>query len=106
MLNRLKALTLLSECTGEEIWSVAYCEQSGVPAPWIEELTDCFESGFRFDRDTIYENNQVVNQYEGIHDLRLAYKLAEYIGVNIARATASALGRRAEVQALKEAVDE
>jgi len=106
MLNRLKALSILSECTGHEIWSVAHCQQRGVPAAWIDELSDCFESGFRFDRETIYEKDQAINQYEGVHDLALAYKLAEYLGVDTARVTYSALGRSAEVQALKEAIDE
>lgn len=106
MLNRLKALSMLSECTGDEIWSVAYCEQRGVPRPWIQELSDCLESGFRFDRETIYENNHVVNQYHGVRDVDLARKLAEYLGVDTASVTATALGRAAEVQALKEAIDE
>ena len=97
---------MLSECTGDEIWSVAYCEQRGVPKSWIEELADCLESGFRFDRETIYENNQVVNQYHGVTDRDLAYKLAEFLGVDAQRVTTSALGRIAEVNALKEAIDE
>ena len=39
-------------------------------------------------------------------DLLLAYKLAEYLGVDTARVTATTLSRSAQVQALKEAVDE
>ena len=102
----MKALSLLAECRGDEIWSIAYCAKRGVPNVWVEELADCFESGFRFDRDTIYENEQVVNQYEGVHDLQLAYKLAEYLGIDVARVTSTSLNREAEVRALKEAVDE
>ena len=105
-MNRLKALALLSECTGRDIWSVAYCRERQVPEAWIAELTDCFESGFRSDRQTIYHEEQVVNQYEGIHDRDLACKLADSVGVDVQRAIATALGPEAEVRALQEAVDE
>jgi hypothetical protein len=105
-MNRMKALSLLSECNGRDIWSIEYCRQRQVPAAWIAELRDCFESGFRTDRQTIYYDEQVVNQYEGVRDLDLAYKLAAEVGVDVQRATATSLGAEAEVQALKEAVDE
>ena len=48
----------------------------------------------------------MVNQYEGVLDLHLAYKLAEYIGIDWQRETATALGRAAEVKALQDALDE
>ena len=104
--TQLKALMLLNECHGDEIWSAAYCQQRGVPAAWVEELADCYESGFRFDRDTIYVENRPVNQYFGVRDRDLAFKLAEFLGVDTARATGLALGRTAEVRALQEKVDE
>ena len=105
-MNRLTALTLLGECTGDEIWSVEYCGQAGVPEVWIDELNDCFESGFRFDRDTIYYENRTVHQFHGVRDVDLAFRLAEYLGVDTARVTANALGRTAEVLALQDAIDE
>ena len=105
-MNRIKALALLSECTGRDIWSLEYCRERRVPEEWIAELTDCFESGFRSDRQTIYHEERVVNQYEGIHDRDLAMKLAAVIGVDVQGAIATALGPEAEVRAVKEAVDE
>ncbi len=76
MLPRLTALALLSECTGRDIWSVAYCQTKRIPQDWIEELVDCFESGFRTDRQTIYHQDQVVGQFEGVRDVDLARKLS------------------------------
>lgn len=106
MLTRIKALMLLAECRGDEIWSVELCQQKGIPAAWVDELADAFESGFDRDRDIIYENRRATNQYHGVSDLHLAYKLAAYLGVDVERAAATALGREAEVRALREAVDE
>lgn len=106
MLDRLKASMLLHECTGREIWPVELCRQKGIPENWIEELCDAYESGFLSDRETIYFEEQAVNQFEGIHDLQLAYKLGEYLGVDTQRVTALALGWPAEVRAIREAVEE
>ncbi len=106
MLSRIKARILLAECRGNEIWSEPLCRKKGVPDAWIEELADCFESGFRNDRDTIYDKEQVTNQYQGLRDLDLAHRLADFLGVDTKRVTAWALGREAEVKALQEAVDE
>lgn len=106
LLNRIKALALLTECRGDEIWSVPYCEEAGVPQPWIEQLSDAFESGFKFDRDTIYVGGEVVNQYYGVSDRDIAFKLAEFLGLDPYEATAMALGRTAEVRAIKEAIAE
>jgi len=106
MLLRIKARVLLSECQGDEIWSERLCRQKGVPETWIEELADAFESGFRSDRETIYENEQVKNQFHGVRDLHLAHKLAEFLGVDSKKVTEFTLGREAEVRALQEAVDE
>jgi len=106
MLSRLKARMLLAECRGDEIWSPATCRQRGVPEAWIEELTDTFESGFRSDRMTIYEDGKVTNQYHGVRDVELAHKLADFLGVDSKRVTEMVLGREAEVRALQEAVEE
>ena len=97
---------LLSECRGDEIWAPETCREKGVPDAWIEELADTFESGFKTDRETIYDEGGLTNQYHGVRDLHLAYKLAEFLGVDSARVTELSLGREAEVRALQEAVDE
>ena len=97
---------LLSACRGDEIWSRQTCREQGVPDAWVEELADTFESGFRSDRETIYEEGRVTNQYHGVRDLDLAYKLADFLGVDVKSATELSLGRTAEVRALQEAVDE
>lgn len=106
MLTRLKARILLAQCRGNEIWSSDTCRQQGVPSSWIEELADSFESGFNSDQDTIYVGEQITNQYHGVRDLDIAYRLAEFLGVDANLATEYALGAIAEVRALQEAVDE
>ena len=102
----MKALSLLAACRGDEIWPVDHCREQGVPETWIEELADCYESGFRLNSQTIYYEEKAVSQYHGVTDRDLAYKLSEFLGVDTQRATRSALGRIAEVNALKEAIDE
>ena len=104
MLNRLKALTLLSECTGDDIWSIEHCRARGVPEAWIEELADCYESGFRSDSQTIYVEQRVVNQYQGIRDIDLAIKLGEYLGVPVADLQAVSATRARLVSAIRDAV--
>ena len=106
MLSRLKAIMLLHQCTGVDIWSLEICRRQGVPESWIQELADCFESGFDQDAETIYYGPQVVNQYEGVHDLHLARRLAAHLGIDVTRVTAMALSRESEVRALREAADE
>ena len=106
MLSRLKARALLAACRGNEIWSADTCRQQSVPSIWIEELADTFESGFNSDRETIYIGDDVTNQYHGVRDLDLAYKLAEFLGVDANRTTELALGAHAEVRALQEAAEE
>jgi len=105
-MTRLQALQLLTQCVGDEIWSVELCRSQGVPDDWIEDLADCYESGFRSNRETIYYDNQMINQYHGIRDLDLAYRLANFLGVETERVTQSVLGPRSEVRALQEAVEE
>ena len=105
-LTRLQALMLLEQCTGVDIWSEDTCRRAGVPDEWFAELADCYESGFRQDDETIYYGDDVVNQYHGVHDLLLARKIATMFGVDVQRIAATAWSRQAEVQQLKEAVDE
>ncbi len=104
MFNRLKALTLLSECTGDDIWSVDHCRERGVPESWIEELADCYESGFRRDDQTIYVENRVVNQYMGLRDVDLAIKLGEYLGVNVAPLIDASASRARLVSEIRDAM--
>lgn len=106
MFNRLKALTLLSECTGDDIWSVDHCRLRGLPEAWIEELMDCFESGFRSHNLTIYLDRRAINQYHGIRDVDLAVKLGEYLGVNVPPLQATSASRARLVRAIREAVEE
>lgn len=113
-LDPVRAQLLLLKCTGNEIWSVEECRQQGIPQNWIDELADAYESGFDRDAHTIYVQQQPgvpmterpTNQYYGVMDLHLAYKLAEFVGIDSAVATRTAFGRVAEVRALQEALDE
>ncbi len=113
-LDPITAELLLQKCSGDEIWSLDKCRSLGIPESWIDELSDTFESGFDHDRNTIYvpisesepDKLRKTNQFHGVSDLQLAYRLAEFLGVDTAEATATAFGRTAEVRALTEAVDE
>lgn len=105
-LTETTAELILLKCTGDEIWDVETCQRLGVPESWIEELLDCFESGFDSDRNTIYHQEKMVNQYKGVLDLHLAYRLAEFLGIDWQRVTSMALNRRGEVEAIKAELDE
>jgi len=106
VLNRLSAQMLLAECNGRDIWPVELCREKGIPEAWIEELAAASESGFNSPLQTIYVGDQLVNQFYGVQDLHLAYKLGEYLGVDTQHVTALALGRSAQVTAIKQAVEE
>lgn len=106
LLDRLKARMLLSECTGRDIWPIELCREKGIPESWIDELADCFESGFDSDLQTIYLDDARVNQFHGIQDLHLAHKLGGFLGVDTLSVTSLTFGRLAEVRAIQEAVDE
>ncbi len=105
-LDPTTAQLLLLKCTGDEIWDENRCRQEGIPEIWIEELATNFESGFDTDRNTIYVEEKLVNQYRGILDLHLAYKLAEFLGIDWKRATFSSISRRGEVLAIQAELDE
>ena len=106
MLSRLKTRLLLEECTGVDIWPVDLCREKGIPESWIEELADCFESGVNSDRETIYYGDRLVGQFHGIHDLQLAFKLGEALGIDPQQASSRSLTREGKVQAIKEAADD
>ena len=106
MIARHRALALLSECNGEQIWPLDHCRDRSIPEPWIDELSDAFESSFEHDRDTIYFNEKKVNQFHGIRDVDLAAKLGESLGIDVGRLQTQSLGRAALVAAIKDAVME
>lgn len=105
-IDSVAAQMLLLKCKGDEIWDVETCLSAGIPQPWIDELLERFESGFDSDRNSIYVDGKLVNQYEGVSDLHIAYKLAEFIGIDWERATASAISRCGQVDAIKAELDE
>ena len=106
MLPRHIALSLLDECTGNDIWPVQHCRHQGVPESWIEELADAWESNPQADRDAIYFDGQATNQVHGVRDVDLALKLGTELGVDVNHVTAVAISRPAIVLAIKEAVEE
>ena len=105
-MDPISAQMLLLKCRGDEIWDDEACRAARIPQAWIEEMKDRFESGFDADRNSIYVDGKLVNQYEGVSDLHLAYKLAEYLGIDWQRATAHAISRMAQVDAIKAEIDE
>ncbi len=101
---RHRLLALLAECTGDDIWSVPHCRERRVPEAWIEELADAHESGFRSNRQTIYTDRGVTNQYHGIRDVDLAIRLARSLGITVDRSAIDRFGRTRLVQEIKDAV--
>ncbi len=104
--DRLRALRLLSECTGDDIWSLEHCSAHGVPPIWMDELADCFESNFERDSDTIYLEQRPTNQYHGIRDVDLALRLGEYLGINVDSLKSTSLTRAELVRNIRHAVEE
>jgi hypothetical protein len=82
MFDRYSAELLLTRCRGDEVWSLDHAREMGVPESWISELSDCYESGFDSNQNTLYTDSGLVNQYHGIADLNVAYRAAEYLGIN------------------------
>lgn len=105
-MNRLQALVLLQECTGDDIWSVEHCLQRGLPQSWIDDLADCFESNFDQDLQTIYVDDRPTNQYHGLRDIDIARKLSEVLRLPFDDLASTATSRRALVKALQEAAEE
>ncbi|MFK7736700.1 MAG: hypothetical protein AB8B50_11755 [Pirellulaceae bacterium] len=105
-MDPLLALQLLAECTGDDIWSLEYCRARKVPELWIDELSDCYESSFEDDRQTIYVERQRTNQYEGIRDVDLALKLGEFLGVETSELSELSLSRVDLVRSIQEAAEE
>ncbi len=104
MLPRHRALSLLTECTGDEIWSVAHCQARRIPEPLIQQLADAYESSFDRDSETIYTDSGITNQYHGIRDIDLAIWIADSMGIQIDQHALARLGRARLVQAIKDAI--
>jgi hypothetical protein len=105
-MNRLKALMLLQECTGDDIWSLEHCRLRDLPQGWIDEMMDNFESGFDSDSQTIYVQNRTTNQYRGVRDFDLAQRLGRLLGLPVDNLLSTAASRRRFVQALQDAAEE
>ena len=105
-MNQISAQMLLLKCQGDEIWPEDICRDAGIPQAWIDELIEQYESGFDTDHNTIYKDGQLLNQFRGVSDLLLAYKLADYLGIDWQRETGHIVSRSGKVSALKEALDE
>lgn len=106
MISRLRALQLLDECTGVDIWPVEYCREVGLPEPWIEELADAFESGFESQWHTIYYQDRPVNQFHGVHDLAIAGKIGRMLGIDVDALVSMYPSWDDRVRAIREAVEE
>ncbi len=104
--NRSQALKLLTECTGDDIWSVEYCRKRQIPEDWIGELQDAYESGFESKDQTIYYRNEVVNQFEGIRDVDLACKIGHLLKVNVSRIVEQQNSRVGVVREIREAIED
>lgn len=103
------ALSLLDECTGDDLWSVEHCQSRGVPADWVDELADAYETSYRISSETIYvsddqKGRRVVNQYYGVRDIDLAKRIGLELGLDINQIEAVALSRQTTVRMIKEAV--
>lgn len=104
MIRRDRALAILDECTGDEIWSVEHCRLRGVPEAWVEELADALESGWDDDRQTIYLGDRPTNQYHGVRDVDLAKLAGAGLGVQVEWIADRAWDRRDLVRRIKQAV--
>ncbi|TWU03814.1 hypothetical protein [Neorhodopirellula pilleata] len=103
------ALSLLDECTGDDLWSIEHCQLRRVPPQWIDELADAYESSFRISSQTIYvadeqHGRRAVNQYYGVRDVDLAKRIGRELGLDVDQLEAVALSRQAVVRMIKEAI--
>lgn len=104
MLPRHRVLALLTECTGDDIWSLEHCRDRALPDAWITRLTDTYESGFQSRDETIFTDEGLTNQYRGVRDVDLAICLAHELGIQVGPNDLARLGRARLVQAIKDAV--
>jgi hypothetical protein len=97
---------LLSECTGDDIWSLEYCRKSRIPSDWIDELQDAYESGFSYPHQVIFYRNEMVHQFEGIRDVDLACKIGQMLRVDVSRIVQHQSSRAGVVRAIREAIED
>ena len=105
-MNRSLALKLLSECTGDDIWSIDYCHKSLIPDSWILELQDAYECGFSCPSQLIFYRGEAVNQFEGVRDVDLACKIGQLLNVNVSRIVEQQFSRAGVVRAINEAIED
>ena len=105
-MNRSHLLSLLSECTGDDIWSTEYCRQVRVPEAWIADCVDAYESGFDRNSNTIYYRERVVNQFEGVRDVDIACMIAQSLGVPVKRLIETSYSRADLVRKIRETIEE
>lgn len=105
-----RALALLDECNGDDLWSIDHCQLRRVPPAWIDELADAFETSYRYRDQSISvpgpAGRRVVNQYHGVRDVDLAIKLGRQLGIDVEAIQSSSLTRQSLVSNIKEAVFE
>lgn len=105
-LPRHRALAILDECTGDHIWSPEHCQLRGVPAQWMQRLSDAYESGFNIHLETISTDQGVTNQYHGVRDIDLAVQAGRALGVNVDSILSRYPSRVSIVAAIKQAVSD
>lgn len=105
-MNRDHLLNLLSQCTGDEIWSLEYCRQFRVPEAWISECMDAYESGFDRNSNTIYYLDRIVNQFEGVRDVDIACMIAKQLGMNPQRLIETSFSRTDLVNKIRDTIEE
>lgn len=106
MMSRAQALSLLSLCDGDEIWSIEDCRKHRIPEAWVRELADAFESNPAIDAETIFQNGKALNQYQGVRAIDLAVKLANVLGVRLDPHVLQTADRRGLVEHIRETLEE
>lgn len=105
-LDPMLAIQLLLACRGDEIWSPETCRAAGLPESWLDELVDTHESGFRFSQQEIRSEGRLVNHYRGVSDLRLAVRLAGFLGIETADWQRQPISPRELVRRIQAELDE
>lgn len=105
-MNRSNLLTWLAECTGDDVWSIDYCRQVGIPDAWILDLSEIYESGFKSPGEMLYRQGNRIHQYRGIRDSDLAKRIAQQLGLTVDTIERAALSHSDLVRRIKEAVEE
>lgn len=77
-----------------------------MPADWITELRDVYESGFQSASQMIYFAEKLVNQFEGVRDVDLACRIAAALGMNVAKIVSASVSRSDCVNKIKESLEE